>query len=311
MRLATIGFTLALVTAALPAAAQDVRVLQDRVQRLEAELVQLQRQIYRGGATVPGPTTSTGDQGSAVGNLLVRLDELEGQIRTLTGRVEQMEFRNQQTQQRLDKLVEDVDFRLSALEKGGTPPQGGQQRGAAPTPPPSASQSQSAGQSGSLPPGWVTGPGPAAQGAQQQQQQAAAPSAKAKLPDGTPQERYNYAVKLLQQGDYGDAEAALNEFLTAHPRDPLAANAQFWVGETFFVRTQYDRAAQAFLAGYQKYPKSAKAPESLLKLSMSLTNLNQKQEACAVLQQLATEFPSAEASVKQGATRERQRAGCR
>ena len=310
MRLAIIGYTLAALTAALPAAAQDVRVLQDRMQRLEAELVQLQRQVYRGGAVAPapGPTTATGDQGSVVGNLLVRLDELESQIRNLTGRIEQMEYRNQQTQARLDKLVEDVDFRLGALERGGAPQQGSQQRGAV-SPPPSAPQAT--GQSGNLPPGWVTGPGPAAQPQSGPQQQAAAPSSKAKLPEGSPQERYNYAVKLLQQGDYGDAEAALNEFLAAHPKDPLAANAQFWVGETFFVRTKYDRAAQAFLAGYQKYPKSQKAPESLLKLSMSLTNLNQKQEACAVLQQLATEFPSAEASVKQGATRERQRAGCR
>jgi tol-pal system protein YbgF len=305
MRLAIIGYTLAIITTALPAAAQDVRVLQDRVQRLEAELVQLQRQIYRGGVATPAPTTSVGDQGSVVGNLLVRLDEIEGQIRNLTGRVERMEYQNQQTQARLDKLVEDVDFRLSALEKGA-PQSGTQQRGST-TPPPSA-PAQASGQSGTLPPGWVTGPGPAPT----PQQQAAAPTTpKGKLPPGTPQERYNYAVKLLQQGDYGEAESALNEFIAAHPRDPLAANAQFWVGETFFVRTQYDRAAQAFLAVYQKYPKSQKAPESLLKLATSLSNLNQKQEACAVLQQLATEYPSAEASVKQGAARERQRAGCR
>lgn len=311
MRLAIIGFTLALAATAVPAAAQDVRVLQDRMQRLEAELVQLQRQVYRGGAggaPAPGATAVVGDQGSVVGNLLVRLDEIEGQIRSLTGRVEQMEFRNQQTQSRLDKLVEDVDFRLGALERGGAT-QPAPQRGEAP-PPPRAPQT-AAQQPSALPPGWVAGPGPAQTPPPQQQAAAPAPSPKAKLPQGTPQERYNYAVKLLQQGDYGEAEVALNEFLTAHPKDPLAANAQFWVGETFFVRTQYDRAAQAFLAGYQKYPKSQKAPESLLKLSMSLTNLNQKQEACAVLQQLATEYPSADASVKQGATRERQRAGCR
>lgn len=310
MRLAIVGCCLAFMTAALPAAAQDVRVLQDRIQRLEAELVQLQRQVYRGGTAAPpaGAAVVTGDQGSAVGNLLVRLDQLEGQIRDLTGRVEQSEFRNQQTQSRLDKLVEDVDFRLSALEKGGRV-----EGGAAP---PQGSPATGAPQN-TLPPGTTAGPGAPpgflGQPRPQPQQQAALPppSSQGKLPDGTPQERYNYAVKLLQQGDYGDAESALNEFLTAHPKDPLAANAQYWVGETFFVRTQYDRAAQAFLAGYQKYPKSPKAPDSLLKLAMSLTNLNQKKEACAVLQQLSTEFPSADASVKQGATRERQRAGCR
>ena len=124
------------------------------------------------------------------------------------------------------------------------------------------------------------------------------------------QSQYNFATDLLHQGDYAGAEQALTEFVGQHPTDPLASAAQYWLGETFFVRQKYDRAAKAFLAGYQKYPKTQKAPDDLLKLGMSLSALKQKKEACAVFQQLSSEYPSAEPRIKQSATREKSKAGC-
>lgn len=314
-----------LTLSAVPATAQDVRVLQDRLQRLESELVQLQRQVYRGGVSsppsgsiAPAPVTGGGGDSSAFGILLTRVDQLEEQLRGITGRLEQSENRNQQLQRRLDKLVEDMDFRFAQLEKRGPADP------AAPgAPVPLAPVPLAPGQSGQVaPPPANAGPGappttlgtiPATALDPNRVAAATPPAAAAagKLPPGTPQERYNHAVKLLQQGDYAEAEAAFTEFTTAHPNDPLSANAQYWVGETWFARNQFDRSAKAFLAGYQKYPKSAKAPDNLLKLSMSLTNLNQKQEACAVLKQLSTEFPNADAQNKQAAARERTRAGCK
>ncbi len=311
-----------LAVSAVPAAAQDVRVLQDRLQRLESELVQLQRQVYRGAATTP-PSGMTqppvagggGVDSAAYGQLLTRMDQLEEQLRGITGRLEQAENRNQQLQRRLDKLVEDVDFRFGQLEKrsGEAPPAGAAVQGAGPgSPAPLAPPAASNAGPGAPPTTLGTIPAGALD---QQSRVAAAPppaaSAAGKLPPGSTQERYNYAVKLLQQGDYADAETAFTEFTTAHPNDPLAANAQYWLGESFFARNQFDRSARAFLAGYQKYPKSAKAPDNLLKLSMSLTNLNQKPEACQVLKQLSTEFPNADAQNKAAAARERTRAGCK
>lgn len=314
-----------LTLAAVPASAQDVRVLQDRLQRLESELVQLQRQVYRGaaagppsGSVAPAPVTSGAGDSSAYGMLLTRVDQLEEQLRGMTGRLEQSENRNQQLQRRLDKLVEDVDFRFAQLEKRGAA-----DPAATGTPAPLAPVPLAPGQSGQLsPPPANAGPGAPpttlgtipATAVDPNRVAAVTPPAGAgagKLPPGTPQERYNHAVKLLQQGDYAEAETAFTEFTAAHPNDPLSANAQYWVGETWFARNQFDRSAKAFLAGYQKYPKSPKAPDNLLKLSMSLTNLNQKQEACAVLKQLSTEFPNADAQNKQAAARERTRAACK
>jgi tol-pal system protein YbgF len=143
------------------------------------------------------------------------------------------------------------------------------------------------------------------------------PSVAAAPPPGTPAESdtspkqlYETAYGYLLQRDYGAAEAAFDEFLRRHPNDPLAGNAQYWLGESLYVRGQYRAAAGAFLKGYQTYSRSAKAPENLLKLAMSLQKLGQKDAACSSYNELASKFPSAPAHVKTTAQAERQRAGC-
>ena len=128
--------------------------------------------------------------------------------------------------------------------------------------------------------------------------------------DASPKQLYETAYGYLLQRDYGAAEAAFDEFLRRHPNDPLAGNAQYWLGESLYVRGQYRAAAGAFLKGYQTYSKSAKAPENLLKLAMSLQRLGQKDAACSSYSELATKFPSAPTHVKNTAQTERQRAGC-
>ncbi len=333
----------------LPAAAQDAQTL-DRLNRLENDLRTLQRQVYRGGPAPSGsgavssaPLSDGGDSSSIANRLNSRIDELENQIRELTGRFEQVEFNSSQANRRIDKLVEDVDFRLTQIERGGagqpgaaagsieqvrppaaTPaagPQPGQQppgqqpvaRGSTSATPGQAPTKE--GVLGSMP---VDAQGRPLQGGAAAPQQTArapaapaGPSARGKLPAGTPQERYNYAYKLLVQSDYVDAEAAFREFLGAHPQDPLAGNAQYWLGETYYVRQQYEQAAQAFLQGYQGYGKSTKAPDSLLKLGMSLAAMKKNPEACAALGQLAKDFPQAPQHVKDAATRERGKINCR
>src|SRR5262249_1409329 len=128
--------------------------------------------------------------------------------------------------------------------------------------------------------------------------------------EADPKQLYETAYGYLLQRDYGGAEAAFEEFLKRHPSDPLAGNAQYWLGESLFLRGQYRAAAAAFLKGYQNYARSAKAPESLLKLAMSLQRLGQKEAACSSYSELTSKFPNAPQHVKTSAQAERQRAGC-
>jgi tol-pal system protein YbgF len=129
-------------------------------------------------------------------------------------------------------------------------------------------------------------------------------------PDASPKQMYEQAHGYLLQRDYATAETAFEEFLRRFPNDPLAAFAQYWLGESLYFRGQYRAAAAAYLKGYQNYGKSPKAAEALLRLGMSLQRLGQKDAACNSFAELGTKFPNAPAHVKSTATAERQRAGC-
>jgi len=125
-----------------------------------------------------------------------------------------------------------------------------------------------------------------------------------------PKKQYETAYGYLLQQQYGAAEAAFRDFLQAHPHDPLAGNAQYWLGESYYVQGQYKSAANAFLKGYETYAKGRKAPDSLLKLAMSLERLGQKDAAYSSLSELSRRFPRAPAHVKKRALSERKSAGC-
>ena len=127
---------------------------------------------------------------------------------------------------------------------------------------------------------------------------------------GSPKQDYETAYGYLLKQDYGAAEAAFDDFLQRYPTDPLAGNAQYWLGETHFVRGSYKPAAAAFLKGYQNFAKGNKAPDSLLKLAMSLDRLGQKDAACSSFRELTVKFPSAPVHVKGRADTEMKRLGC-
>ena len=136
-------------------------------------------------------------------------------------------------------------------------------------------------------------------------QQANAP------PGGNPDEQYQAAFDLMRQTKYADAEKALSTFVDQYPTHPLAGNASYWLGETYYVRKDYKNAAQTFAATFKNYPDSGKAPDSLLKLGMSLAALGQTADSCKVFHELKTRYPKASDAVKQRAAKEQAKNGCK
>jgi tol-pal system protein YbgF len=132
---------------------------------------------------------------------------------------------------------------------------------------------------------------------------AAAPEA------DSPEKLYELSYESLLRRRYGEAEAGFRSFVQKHPEHELAGNAGFWLGETYYVQSNYKAAAQAFLAGYQKYPDNRKAPDSLLRLGMSLNQLGQKDQACAAFATIESKFPKAMETRKR-AQDESGKAGC-
>ena len=97
------------------------------------------------------------------------------------------------------------------------------------------------------------------------------------LPEGDESGQYEFAMNLLKEGDYQTAEQAFVEFISIGKDENFLSNSRFWLGETYYVRENYKDAAKSYLALYQSYPYSTKAPNALLKLGISLIKMDQKQ----------------------------------
>ena len=131
------------------------------------------------------------------------------------------------------------------------------------------------------------------------------------LPKGTPKEQYEFATSFLKVGDYNMAERAFREFVDNNPDNKFSGNAQYWYAETFRIRQLYTDAASAYLEGYQKYPKSEKAPINLLKLGVSLVQIGEKDQGCLMIAGVKKQYPNATQSVLQKAKYEEKKFECK
>lgn len=284
---------------AQPAPAGGDTSLRQRVDQLEEQLVDMQVTIGTietmarsggGGAAAPRAQGGGGASDSA------RLDGIETQIRALTAQLEQLAAEVRGRRGDVRPPAGDGGSRLSMVEPTASHSSGG--FGATTVIPSNGDPI------GSI----ITGAQP---GAGPESRVAAAPLGPAGVGAASdPKQLYETAYGYLLQQDYGAAEAAFDEFLQKFPSDRLAGNAQYWLGETHFVRGDYKTAAGAFLKGYQSYADSPKAPDSLLKLALSLDRLGQKDAACSSFSELNTRFPTAPAQLKTRAQTERRRVGC-
>jgi len=287
-----VACALAVPAVMAPAArAQDtsIKTLVDRVERLQRDLTTLQRQVYRGEAPPRSEGSAAGGgevPDTLAARIQLRLSQFETEVRGLTGQVEEQAFRINQMGQRLDRLVADIDLRLQRLEQGSQTGSGEKSSKAG-----SKALGTLAGSELATAPALGEGLGP--------------------LPEGTPEERYRYATDLLSKQNFNEAERALTAFLKEHPKDKLAGNAKYWLGETYYVRGRYTDAAVAFAEGYETYPDSSKAPDNLLKLGKSLAALDQKPDACGIFAELRKRYSKAAPTILQQAKREQKRLSCK
>ncbi|EIM27395.1 tol-pal system protein YbgF [Microvirga lotononidis] len=127
---------------------------------------------------------------------------------------------------------------------------------------------------------------------------------------GNPRSDFDAAYASFTQKQYDQAEMGFRRFLQSNPRDKLVPEATFWLGETYLQRGRYREAAEQFLNVTAEHPDAAKAPDSLLRLGISLNGLGAKDRACAVLAELDRKYPQASAPVRQASDREQKRIKC-
>lgn len=344
--------SLGVMVSAMPAPSfaqqQTLDSLINQISRLQKDIQVLSRQVYKGGKPPAGPAATASPSSSSGGNAYIarvedRISQLEAETRSNTGNQENLNHTLNQISHRLDKLVNDLNFRLSAIEQRlatvqtAPPGQLAARRQQAPSGPPQISsvpRSQTVDR-GATTGGPVFGTQPGSLGTISQKdlnaikansgnagsgapaqagsvqapvQQASAP--RGVLPEGTPQEQYRFAYSLIRKAEYDQAATALKEFVDKHPKSGLTANARYWLGETHYVRKDFRQAAEHFLAGYQGEPAGRKAPDNLLKLGMSLAGMDKKVEACKTFDKLSADFPQSTALIKRRLGQQRKKIGC-
>ena len=292
------------------------------------------------------------------GDIYIKIDQLENQVRQLTGTVEQLQYRNQQLEATVKRLQDEVETRGGARPSAQAGlPRAAVQPAAPMAPPPAApgrrSDAFDPAQHPSAPGaprtlGAVQSiiapeelPAPAAPPPASGGRVAGAPldlggmsnanatpvpragaaavtslgqppraGGAAAPPSQSPRDVYDLGYGYLLRKDYALAEDTFRDFLKRYPSDRLAAEANYWLGESMFQRQNYRDAADTFLALSKKFESSPKAPDSLLRLGQSLAALNEKELACATFGEVARKYPSASLTVKQVVEREQKRVRC-
>lgn len=285
---------------------------QELLSRLAAIELQLQSINQAHLAKENNPSRSNVDE-AGVADLRVRLTQIEDILRSLNGQLGDVSFRLTKLSERFEQVAADTEFRFQEIELAARQGRLSDTNDAGMSSEPqvlgtlrvnkSAIISQSFGALGED----VTLVGEAPLETTTISRRNVA-IAQEEVPD--PREVYDDALANLRKGKIEQAQERLNFFIAHYKKHNLLGNAQYWLGETFYVRRDYKSAAEAFLAGYTEYAASPKAPDSLLKLGMTLVILGEKKTGCDAFAELASRFPNASKSVIRRAEIESQRAGC-
>lgn len=209
-------------------------------------------------------------KGQALVEMSQRVDQLERELRELRGEVDALVQANAVLKKQQRDIAADLEQRLAAIEA--------RERAAAEA---AAQAAAPAGQGASTPvEGSAMEPGAAA----------------ADTGGKSPELRYGEAFDALKAGKYPEAIAGMQEFLTLHPNHPLADNAQYWLGQTYYVTRDYERAIAAFAAVGVRPTDLAKTPDALLKKGLSEIELKRPDAARATLADLVNRFPNSDAA---------------
>ena len=281
------------------------------LKQLQEDIKTLEKAVYSSDVKTTSSTGSLSNESSDIlTKHLLKLSELEEQFKILTNNFEEINFKLDKLSNRITKVQTDNQMRFQDLEKSGLSVSDNTVLNE-PKKLPGSGEAQDLG-------GVSDSDIAAAEQIQKTQSIESvgavltedADRAEKILPDTTPEEQYKFAVSFIKIGDYETAEYALREFVDNNPQHQLAGNAQYWYGETFRVRQLYQDAATAYLDGYQKYPKSSKAPLNLLKLGVMLVQIGEKEQGCSMILGVKDQYPKANQSVIQKAEYEKKKFNC-
>lgn len=316
MRSIAAAISLAMTVAFAPAFAQAPRSAPEggsasaaRLDRIEEQLANLQGVVAavetlaknNGGGGAYSPSAGGGASSDQVRQLSEQIAELTQRIARLEGRQGSNDYQGSE-QPRTQTGYNTVPPAPGFEDKEQLPPLGGSQQAPA--------DRYSARPASSAPPQQTAGAGSSLSQMRPYSAEPAPAARPAAGPAGTSARAvFDQGIASLKNREYSAAENYLQQVLDQYPADPLAAPAQYWLGEAAFASGEYRAAADRFLKTFTSYPSSERAPEALLKLAISLRRLGENAAACNSFAELARRYPQAK-TVMQRADTEKKRANC-
>jgi tol-pal system protein YbgF len=196
-----------------------------------------------------------------------QLDSVRSDVRAMHNDVDQLSHSLDASRKQQHDLYADLDQRLRALESRGA---AGSNAAGASMGAPAAAAGAGAGVVA------ATGGAP--------------PPSNTASAGGADKASYQSAFELLKDGQYDPAVVAFQKFLMTYPDSQLADNAQYWLGEAYYVNRSFPEALGAFQRVVDKYPQSRKLPDAMLKIGYCDYELKQWDAAKTVLTQVATNY---------------------
>jgi TolA-binding protein len=260
--------------------------IEGRVDRLEREMRAVQRKVFPGGAgqmvepqitpQQPNQAAPGSPSGGAVSDLTARVNALESNMTTMTGQIEQVQYKVRQIEEAFAAYKRSADARLSALE--GTV----SSTGAPAEPRPGAGVGPVAGPKPAAPKPAATPPAKP-----DPVRSAAAATVERPNTGDAPEDAYLYGYRLWEAKFYPEAQAQLRATVTRYPKHRRASYAQNLLGRAYLDENKPSQAAIAFYESYQKMPDGERAPDSLFYLAQALVKLKKPaSEVCKVYGEL-------------------------
>lgn len=280
-------------------------------------------------------------QSQSAAQLAVQVQEMQDQIRTLTGQVEGLQFQLTQMQTLIERMTEDNEYRFQQLEGGGSgKPQAATETQGEPAQrlpqtemeTGSIQQLPTVGLDGTMDApaqtdGALTGTDPGLDqpmdfGLGDSQDPALnggsttlgsldqSTSFGASASSGDAKAQYEAGYDAIVRGDYAFAQEQFQQFIELYPDNPQAADATNWLGEAMIQQGQYDDAALLLAEGYKKYQNDRRAPDLMLKLGIALVGTQQQELACRTFVTLQNRYTDLTPAFQQRLAEEKSRAQC-
>jgi tol-pal system protein YbgF len=246
--------------------------LQKDVEKLQKDFKALQAEV-------------TGESKKANADLLLRIENLQTEVRTLRTGMEEYKELSKKPSKEMDRLKDDIALRTKALEDKEKISderdknleerlKGIEERLKGLDAKISQIASKQSEIEGSL--------------------RAKETSVEGKGVSGRAGDLYKDAYETYQKGDYEGARRKFEAFLKQYPNTELSDNAQFWIGETYFAKKDYEKAILEYEKAIAKYPEGDKVPAALLKQALAFLELGDKTNGRNLLKRVMDRYPQSE-----------------